>query len=60
MAAVFGFSGILRGTAPIAQVVFYLSLGFSALSILFSLFEEVTPGTLRKLELAEEPDPAAQ
>jgi uncharacterized membrane protein YtjA (UPF0391 family) len=54
IAAMFGFTGLLYWTAFIAQSVFYVCVGVSILSLLFSLFEEpsmpetretaVTPG----------------
>ena len=39
LAAIFGFTGILRTTAGIAQSVFFVCFGFCILSLLFSLFE---------------------
>jgi uncharacterized membrane protein YtjA (UPF0391 family) len=39
IAAIFGFTGLLRWTAAIAQSVFFVCLGFAILSLLFSLFE---------------------
>jgi len=57
VAAVLGFSGLLRATAPIAQIICFLSLAFATISLLFSLFEEATE-SVRKLEISEE-DPAA-
>jgi uncharacterized membrane protein YtjA (UPF0391 family) len=40
VAAIFGFTGILHWTAGIAQSVFFVCIGLSILSLLFSLFEE--------------------
>ncbi len=40
VAAVFGFTGILEGTAYLAQDLFYICAVFVLLSLLFSLFEE--------------------
>src|SRR5947209_15952322 len=45
IAGLFGFSGILHGSASIAQTVFYLFGALSVLSLLFGLFEEVTDST---------------
>ena len=39
-AAILGFSGILQNSAAIVQVIFYVGVGFSGLSLLFGLFEE--------------------
>jgi len=43
IAAGFGFTGLLRSTAVIAQAVFYVSSSFVVLSLLFGLFEESEP-----------------
>jgi len=59
VAAVLGFSGLLRATAPIAQIICFLSLAFAVVSLLFSLFEEATESTVRKLEISEKVNPAA-
>jgi uncharacterized membrane protein YtjA (UPF0391 family) len=40
IAAIFGFTGLLHWTAGIARSVFFVFLGLSILSLLFSLFEE--------------------
>lgn len=40
VAAIFGFTGILRWTAVIAQSVFFVCSAMCVLSLLFSLFEE--------------------
>jgi uncharacterized membrane protein YtjA (UPF0391 family) len=47
VAAGFGFTGLLRTTAIIAQAVFYLSSAFVFLSLLFGLFEESKPSQER-------------
>jgi len=59
IAAVLGFTGLLRAIAPIAQVVCILSLAFCGISLLFSLFEEVPTPAVRKLELSEDANPAS-
>ena len=59
VAAVLGFSGVLRATAPIAQIICFLSLAFAAVSLLFSLFEETTESAVQKLEITEQLNPAA-
>lgn len=41
IAAIFGFSGLLDGAAPIAKGVCYTFGAFCAVSLLLSLFEEV-------------------
>jgi uncharacterized membrane protein YtjA (UPF0391 family) len=41
VAAIFGFSGLLDGAAPVAKGICYAFGAFSGLSLLFSLFEEV-------------------
>jgi uncharacterized membrane protein YtjA (UPF0391 family) len=43
VAAGFGFTGLLRTTAIIAQAAFYLAAAFGFLSLLFGLFEESGP-----------------
>lgn len=46
VAALFGFTGLLRWTAMIAQSIFFIFFGLCVLSLLFSLFEApATPGT---------------
>jgi len=42
VAAIFGFSGWLDGAAPVAKGISYAFGAFSGLSLLFSLFEEVS------------------
>ena len=42
VAAVFGFSGLLDGAAPVAKGICYAFGAFSGLSLLFSLLEEVS------------------
>jgi uncharacterized membrane protein YtjA (UPF0391 family) len=39
VAALWGYGGLLDGTAPLAQLLFIISAGFCLLSLLFSLFE---------------------
>ncbi len=43
IAALFGFTGILRWTAGIAQSVFFICSAFGLFSLLLSLFEEPSP-----------------
>jgi uncharacterized membrane protein YtjA (UPF0391 family) len=40
IAAILGFTGLLHWTAFIAQSVFFVCVGVSILSLLFSLFED--------------------
>ena len=40
VAAILGFTGMLQNAAGIVQVIFYVVVGFSGLSLLFGLFEE--------------------
>lgn len=47
VAASFGFTGLLRNTAMIAQGVFFASSAFAVLSLLFGLFEETEPAAPR-------------
>lgn len=42
IAAIFGFSGLLDGAAPIAKGICYAFAAFSGVSLLFSLFEDVS------------------
>jgi uncharacterized membrane protein YtjA (UPF0391 family) len=42
IAAIFGFSGLLQDAAPIAKGVSYAFAAFCGLSLLFSLFEDVS------------------
>jgi len=51
IAALFGFTGILRFTAPIAQSVFFVCMAFGILSLLFSLFEEPSTPRIRKIRV---------
>lgn len=62
IAAIFGFTGILRFTAVIAQSVCLLFLAGCILSLLFSLFEEPSEPTARELGLTvgSPPGPPAQ
>lgn len=59
IAAVLGFTGLLRAAAPIAQVICFLCLAFSAISLLFSLFEEMPDSAMRRLEISDEANTAA-
>ena len=43
IAALYGFTGILRWTAGIAQSVFFICIAFGAFSLLLSLFEAPSP-----------------
>jgi uncharacterized membrane protein YtjA (UPF0391 family) len=43
IAALWGFAGILRVTAPLGRVLFYIAAAFCVLSLLFSLFEAGIP-----------------
>ena len=52
-AALFGFTGIL-GSAAVARAAFYILLAFSALSLVFSLFEETETSAIRVIENASE------
>ncbi|HLH53654.1 MAG TPA: DUF1328 domain-containing protein [Verrucomicrobiae bacterium] len=51
VAAIFGFTGILRFTDGIAQSVCLVFLAISVLSLLFSLFEEPSGPAPRELRL---------
>lgn len=51
IAAIFGFTGLLRSTAGIAQSVCVLCLGIAVLSLLFSLFEEPAEPEVRDLSI---------
>ena len=39
VAAIWGFTGILRVTAPFGKILFFVAAAFCLLSLLFSLFE---------------------
>jgi uncharacterized membrane protein YtjA (UPF0391 family) len=56
IAAMFGFTGILRWTAVIAQSVFFVVGALCLLSLLLSLFEEPTTPGARHLPL-QSPEP---
>jgi len=47
LAAVFGFTGLLQNSAPLAQWVFYLALGFTLISFVLCAFEEVPSKDLK-------------
>lgn len=51
IAALFGFTGLLRWTAGIAQSVFFVFFGLCVLSLLFSLFEEPANTAPREIRL---------
>jgi len=55
IAAIFGFSGLLDGAAPIVKGICYVSAGFCGLSLVFSLFEDV-----KKLEKPTPAKPSPQ
>lgn len=58
IAAIFGFSGLLDGAAPIAKGISYAFGAFCGLSLLFSLFEDVSEPRVEQLPTAtEEPTP---
>jgi uncharacterized membrane protein YtjA (UPF0391 family) len=58
IAAIFGFSGLLDGAAPIAKGISYAFGAFCGLSLLFSLFEDVSEPRVEQLPMtAEEPVP---
>jgi uncharacterized membrane protein YtjA (UPF0391 family) len=58
VAAIFGFSGLLTGAAPLAKGVCYAFAAISGLSLLFSLFEEVDEPLVQEVQLAPaEPAP---
>jgi len=58
IAAIFGFSGLLDGAAPIAKGVCYAFGGFCVVSLLFSLFEDVSePLAQQPGSMLEEPAP---
>jgi uncharacterized membrane protein YtjA (UPF0391 family) len=52
VAAVFGFSGLLDGAAPVAKGICYAFGAISGLSLLFSLFEEVSEPVSPQHQLA--------
>jgi len=59
IAAIFGYSGLLDGAAPIAKGICYAFGGFCGLSLVFSLFEDVTEPLAEPQpdSLPEEPAP---
>lgn len=58
IAAIFGFSGLLDGAAPFAKGVSYAFGAFCGLSLLFSLFEDVSEPPVKQLPTTtEEPAP---
>lgn len=52
VAAIFGFSGLLDGAAPVAKGICYAFGALSGLSLLFSLFEEVSEPLVQQVQLA--------
>jgi len=54
IAAIFGFSGLLEGAAPIAKGICYAFAALCVLSLLFSLFEDVSEPAAEYPELASE------
>ena len=60
IAAIFGFTGILRFTAAIAQSVCLVFLAGCILSLLFSLFEEPAEPAARELSLTVGSAPGPQ
>jgi uncharacterized membrane protein YtjA (UPF0391 family) len=59
IAAIFGFTGILRWTDGIAQSICIVFSALSFLSLLFSLFEEPERPVVRKIRVSTQ-SPAAQ
>jgi uncharacterized membrane protein YtjA (UPF0391 family) len=57
VAAIFGFSGLLNGAAPLAKGICFVCGAFSGLSLLFSLFEEIDEPVLQQQPNAAEPVP---
>jgi uncharacterized membrane protein YtjA (UPF0391 family) len=58
VAAIFGFSGLLDGAAPIAQGISYAFAAFCGVSLLFSLFEDVSESLAQQTESTpQEPAP---
>jgi len=51
IAALFGFTGVLRSTAAIAQSVCLVCVAFGVLSLLFSLFEEGPTPAAREIRI---------
>ena len=58
VAAIFGFSGLLNGAEPVAKGICYAFGALTGLSLLFSLFEEVSEPLEQEVQLAPaEPAP---
>ena len=58
VAAIFGFSGLLNGAEPVAKGICYAFGALTGLSLLFSLFEEVSEPLVQEVQLAPaEPAP---
>ena len=58
IAAIFGFTGILRWTDGIAQSICIVFSAVSFLSLLFSLFEEPERPAVREIPLQSRPSRA--
>ena len=58
IAAIFGFTGILRWTDGIAQSICLVFGAISFLSLLFSLFEEPAMPSVRQITLLEQAPPS--
>jgi uncharacterized membrane protein YtjA (UPF0391 family) len=54
IAAIFGFSGLLNGAAPVARVTCFAFAAFCGLSLLFSLFDDVSEPPAEQPELLPE------
>lgn len=57
IAAIFGFSGLLDGAAPIAKGICYAFIGLCGVSLLFSMFEDVSEPVAAKIEPRRESNP---
>ena len=57
IAAIFGFTGILRWTDGLAQSICVLFAAVSFLSLLFSLFEEPATPSVREISLRQDSAP---
>jgi len=51
VAAIFGFSGLLNGAEPVAKGICYAFGALTGLSLLFSLFEEVSEPLEQEVQL---------
>lgn len=50
IAAIFGFSGLLDGAAPVARIISYAFSALCGLSLLFSLFEDASEPPMPKVQ----------